>query len=356
MCWNAKYVLLLLFSTVVSYCSGLAIDLVRNREEIPTYIDKVVVIITFLLNLGVLGFYKYWGFIANLSQQALNQIGIQIRIPSYNIILPIGISFFTFQSLSYTMDVYRRDVDTEKNFFRYALFVSFFPQLLSGPITLSKNLLGQFKVQRKITFDTVKEGFLLMLWGYYLKLVLADRIALFVNTIYDQYYEFGGWYLIVATVLFAVQIYCDFAGYSTIAYGAAIILGIKLANNFDAPYLSVSISDFWRRWHISLTSWFREYLYFPLGGSRKGKVRKYINVMIVFLVSGLWHGASLSFLVWGGLNGVYHVIEEISSPIRDKWVKILHLHRNSITHKMARGLITFLLVDFTWIFLERIDS
>lgn len=189
-----------------------------------------------------------------------------------------------------------------------------------------------------------------MLWGFFLKIVLADRIAIFVDWVYGDYHTFGGWYLIVATALFAIQIYCDFAGYSIIAMGAAQILGIRLMENFQSPYLAVSVADFWRRWHISLTSWFRDYLYIPLGGSRCSKWRKYRNKMIVFLVSGLWHGAKISFVVWGGLNGLYQIIGEILQPLRDKLVKLFHLNRNSIGHKAVHIIVTFVLIDFTWIF------
>lgn len=189
-----------------------------------------------------------------------------------------------------------------------------------------------------------------MLWGFFLKIVLADRIAIFVDWVYGDYHTFGGWYLIVATALFAIQIYCDFAGYSIIAMGAAQILGIRLMENFQSPYLAVSVADFWRRWHISLTSWFRDYLYIPLGGSRCSKWRKYRNKMIVFLVSGLWHGAKISFVVWGGLNGLYQIISEILQPLRDKLVKLFHLNRNSIGHKAVHIIVTFVLIDFTWIF------
>ena len=189
-----------------------------------------------------------------------------------------------------------------------------------------------------------------MLWGFFLKIVLADRIAIFVDTVYGDHVTYSVEYLIVATVLFAVQIYCDFSGYSTIAMGAARILGIQLMENFDAPYLSISVADFWRKWHISLTSWFKDYLYIPLGGSRKGKIKKYINKMIVFLVSGLWHGARFSFVVWGGLNGLYQVVGEILQPIRDKAVAVFHLNRETFGHKLIQMIGTFIFVDFSWIF------
>lgn len=248
------------------------------------------------------------------------------------------------------IDVYRDDINAEKNFFRYALFVSFFPQLVAGPIERSQNLLTQLAQKHKPNFEQMRDGLLLMLWGFFLKIVLADRIAIFVDTIYGDINKYGGWYLIVATVLFAVQIYCDFAGYSTIATGASEILGIRLMENFNAPYFSQSVSEFWRRWHISLSSWFRDYVYVPLGGNRKGTLRKYVNIMIVFLVSGLWHGAGWSYVAWGGLNGAYQVIGSVLKPFRDKTVAILGLHRDSFAHKMAKTFFTFVLVCFTWIF------
>lgn len=353
MCWNVKYALLILASTIVTYISGLLIDKVRSSnksEKKQIIIKKWVVAGSFIINIGILFYFKYINFTVNILAQVFRSVHIQLNAPVFDIILPVGISFYTFQALSYTMDVYRGEIYAEKNFFRYALFVSFFPQLVAGPIERSKNLLKQLAVAKKFDFEKARDGFLLMIWGYFLKVVLADRIAIFVNTVYGDYQTFNGVYIVVATVLFAVQIYCDFAGYSTIAMGAAEILGIDLMENFDAPYLSTSVADFWRRWHISLTSWFKDYLYIPLGGSRKGKIRKYLNKLIVFLVSGLWHGANLSFVIWGGLNGLYQIIGEILQPVRDKAVNILHLNRESIGHKAMKGFISFVLVDFAWIF------
>ncbi|MDD6072599.1 MAG: MBOAT family protein [Clostridiales bacterium] len=342
MCWNARYAVLILFSTIVTYLSGLVLEKVERK--------KPVVALSFILNLSVLFYFKYANFALGALQKVFALAGINLTMPVYDIILPVGISFYTFQALSYTMDVYRGEIYAEKNFFQYALFVSFFPQLVAGPIERSKNLLKQLATPRKFNFELARDGLLLMIWGFFLKIVLADRIAIFVDTVYGDYTTYAGWYLIVATVLFAVQIYCDFMGYSVIAMGAAEILGIHLMENFDAPYLSKSVAEFWRRWHISLTSWFKDYLYIPLGGSRKGKVRKYINKMIVFLLSGLWHGASFSFIVWGGLNGLYQIIGEIFRPARDKAVSLLHLHRESLGHKLIQIVITFMLVDFAWIF------
>ncbi len=354
MCWNAKYALLILVSTVVTYISGLLIEKIKRSEDFndkrKTSLKKWVVAGSCAINLGILFCFKYINFTVSLLSQAFSVIHIQLNIPAFDIILPVGISFYTFQALSYNMDVYRDDIYAEKNFFRYALFVSFFPQLVAGPIERSKNLLKQLAVPKKFNSKKATDGFLLMIWGYFLKIVVADRIAIFVDNIYGNYQTYNGWYIAIATMLFAIQIYCDFAGYSTIAMGAAEILGIDLMENFNAPYLSTSVAEFWRHWHISLTSWFKDYLYIPLGGSRKGKTRKYINKMIVFIVSGLWHGANLSFIIWGGLNGLYQVIGEILQPVRDKVVSVLRLNRSSIGHKLIKGIITFALIDFSWIF------
>lgn len=353
MCWNIKYVFLIFLSTVITYASGLLLEKINcaNDSEIRKVKEKKLVVAgSLLINLGILFYFKYANFTFNLVAKGLEVISIQYKAPAIDMILPVGISFYTFQALSYTMDIYRGELYAEKNFFRYALFVSFFPQLVAGPIERSKNLLKQLAVPSRFSFENAREGVLLMLWGYFLKVVLADRIAIFVDSIYGNYANYDGYYLIVATIFFAVQIYCDFAGYSIIAMGSAKMLNIQLMENFDAPYLAVSVAEFWRRWHISLTTWFKDYLYIPLGGSRKGKIRKYINKMIVFLVSGLWHGASISFVVWGGMNGLYQIVGEVLQPFRDRWVKILNLDRNSIAHRLLNTVTTFMLVDFTWIF------
>lgn len=353
MCWNVKYVLLLLTSTVITFVSGLVMERIKGKElddRKKELYKKWVVALSFLSNLGILFYFKYINFAVETLTEIMAGFNVDLHIPAVDVLLPVGISFYTFQALSYTMDVYRDEIYAEKNFFRYALFVSFFPQLVAGPIERSKNLLKQLAVPKKFSYERAREGLLIMLWGYFLKLVLADRIALFVDTVYGSYAAFPGFYLIVATILFAVQIYCDFAGYSTIAMGSAKILGIDLMENFDAPYLSVSVAEFWRKWHISLTSWFKDYLYIPLGGSRKGKYRKYFNKLIVFLVSGLWHGASISFVVWGGINGLYQIIGEMLQPLRDSFVGQFKLNRDSLGHRLFSMIITFILVDFAWIF------
>ena len=358
MCWNAKYVLLIFVSTVITYLSGILIDKVEKTwpdvNDIGKY-KKLILALSFVSNLGILFYFKYINFTLDIVTRVLSKMNISMNVPVFDVILPVGISFYTFQALSYSVDVYRGEVAPERDFFRYALFVSFFPQLVAGPIERSKNLLTQLREPRKFDFGYAFDGILLMLWGFFLKIVLADRIAIFVDTVYGNCEHYQGIYLIVATVLFAVQIYCDFSGYSSIAMGTAKLLGIELMDNFNAPYLSTSVADFWRRWHISLTSWFKDYLYIPLGGSKKGSLRKYFNKMIVFMLSGLWHGAQLTFVVWGAINGLYQVIGEILMPIRKKVSDIIGINKNSEGFYALSALATFALVDFTWIFF-RADS
>ena len=352
MCWNAKYALLILTSTIITFISGLLLEKIKNskNESKKTFLKKLVVIASFTTNLGILFYFKYINFLFDLLKDSFKLLNITINTPTFDIILPVGISFYTFQALSYTIDVYRNEIKAEKNFLRYALFVSFFPQLVAGPIERSKNLLKQFVKPKNFNYEMAREGFLLMIWGYFLKLVISDRISIFVDKVYGDFHTFPGWYIVIATIFFSIQIYCDFYGYSVIAMGAAKILGIDLMQNFKAPYLSTSISNFWKRWHISLTSWFKDYLYIPLGGSRKSPIRTHFNKMIVFLISGLWHGADLSYVIWGGLNGLYLVFANILKPTRDFIVSILNLNRNSIGHKALKGIITYILINISWVF------
>ncbi|MDE7318276.1 MAG: MBOAT family protein [Lachnospiraceae bacterium] len=348
MSWNAKYMLLLFFSTAVTYASGLLLayfSAINNRKW-----KKFIVGISFFLNLSVLFWFKYFDFIIVNLNRMLSVLHMRLLHPPFDLLLPVGISFYIFQALSYTVDVYREDTKVERNFMKYALFVSFFPQLVAGPIERSKNLLSQLDEEHSFDFERVRDGLLLMLWGYFLKLVVADRIAVVVDTVYGDYGTYGGGYLVVASILFAFQIYGDFAGYSTIAVGAAQVMGFRLMENFNCPYFSQSVSEFWRRWHISLSTWFRDYLYIPLGGNRKGRRRKQVHILIVFLLSGLWHGAQWSFVVWGGFNGLFQIVGECLKPVRDKMNRIFRLDRNTLGHKAAKVFVTFLLVDFTWIF------
>ena len=346
MCWNARYALLIALSTLITYASGLLIHRSGERQGLK----KLWVFLSFASNLAILFFFKYFDFFLDNLSAVLALGGIVLRRPGFDVVLPVGISFYTFQALSYTVDVYRREVEPEKNPFRYALFVSFFPQLVAGPIERSKNLLGQLYERHSFDPDRVREGLLLMLWGMFEKIVVADRLAMLVDHVYDNYAELPGAAIVVATVFFAFQIYSDFAGYSHIAIGAAQVMGFTLMENFRRPYLARSAADFWRRWHISLSTWFRDYLYIPLGGNRKGRGRKYINTMVTFRVSGLWHGASWSFVVWGGLNGAYQVLGEMLSPVREGVCRVLRVNRKGLLWRGGQTVFTFCLIDFAWLF------
>ncbi|MCR4739198.1 MAG: MBOAT family protein [Lachnospiraceae bacterium] len=350
MCWNAEYAVLIFVSTLVTYICGVMLERSGDGRDKPARYRKICLAISVTINLLILFFFKYFGFALGIAKGLLGFLHIELHINEFDILLPVGISFYIFQALGYTIDVYRGETKAEKNFLKYALFVSFFPQLVAGPIERSKNLLKQLFVPHAFSFERFLEGLYLMLWGYFLKLVIADRIAIYVDAVFDDIVTYRGCFLAVAVILFAVQIYCDFAGYSVIAKGAALCFGIELMDNFDAPYLSESVAEFWRRWHISLTSWFRDYLYIPLGGNRKGRFRQYLNIMIVFLLSGLWHGASFNYVAWGGINGLYQVIGTLTLNMRKKISGLLKLDRESMGFKISRMAGTFFLVDLSWIF------
>ena len=362
MCWDPRFILLMLGCTLVTYLDGLFIDISRREDKEGVAPEKrrtgratLYTTVTIIFTLSVVAWFKYANFLTESMVSLFALVGVQLQIPKLNIALPVGISFFTFQSLSYVIDVYRGKTKAEKNFFRYALFVSFFPQLVAGPIERSSNLLGQF--QEKHAFDSreAAKGFMLMIWGYFMKVVVADRVAMLVDQIYNYYGSYEGVIPILGTVLFAVQIYCDFNGYTTIAIGSAQVMGFHLMQNFKEPYLATSVADFWRRWHISLTSWFRDYIYFPLGGSRCAKWKRYRNIMIVFLVSGLWHGAAWTYVIWGGLNGVMQIVGDMLKPIREKALDKLGVNRKSFGHRLAQMLLTFILVDIAWVFFRATD-
>lgn len=347
MCWNAKYALLLLFSTGVTY--GCALLMGRMRQMGKS--DRSVGWMLFagvMLNLAVLFFFKYFTFFWENLAAAAGLLGIELSLPAWDLLLPVGISFYTFQAVGYTVDVYRGDIPPERSFLRYALFVSFFPQLVAGPIERSGNLLSQLEELPRPSYEKMRHGFLVMLWGFFLKMVIADRIAVFVDTVYGAHEAYPGAYILTATVLFAFQIYCDFAGYSTIAVGASEMLGIRLMQNFDTPYFSLSVREFWRRWHVSLSSWFRDYLYIPLGGSRGGTVKKYRNLLFVFLCSGLWHGAQWTYVIWGLLNGLYQILEDLLTKLWRKWRH--PAETESLALRLLRMLLTFMLIDLAWVF------
>lgn len=348
MCWNTKYALLIGISTLITYTSGLIIGKCQKG-----WFKKLVVALSFVSNLGILVFYKYFDFILENINVVLGKCNMQLVSNPFDIILPVGISFYTFQALSYTVDVYRKEVEPEKNPLKYALFVSFFPQLVAGPIERSKNLLNQMKNIENIkvwNYDRVANGFILMVFGMFQKMVIADRVSVFVDAVYNNLHAVGTMETVFAAVGFSIQIYCDFAAYSTIAIGAAKVMGFELMENFDTPYFAASIKEFWRRWHISLSSWFKDYLYIPLGGNRKGKIRKYFNLMVTFFVSGLWHGASWNYVVWGGLHGIYQVFGEILAPVRKKLVKVFKVNDGVFSYKLGQILFTFSLTSLTWVF------
>lgn len=345
MCWNPKYLLLLLVSTVITYASGLLIDKCAEKR-----MKKLVVFGCVGSNLIILASFKYLNWVIENINHICNILGNGKQIGTFDIILPVGISFYIFQALSYTIDVYREEIKPEKNFGKYALFVSFFPQLVAGPIERSGNLLTQLEREHYFDFTRVRHGVWLMLWGYFQKVVIADRCAILVTQVFDNYSSYRGFEIAIAAIMFAIQIYCDFGGYSDIAIGAAEVLGIDLMKNFDVPYFSTSIHEFWKRWHISLTSWFRDYVYIPLGGNRKGKLRKYANTMLVFLLSGLWHGANWTYVYWGGVHGLYEIIGDCLKPIRNRISTKLNIDKERFSYKIAHIVGTFALVDFAWIF------
>jgi len=348
MCWQPKYALLILTSTVITYACGL---LLSSRPENK----KVWLALSLTLNLAILFFFKYFNFAASLIEDIVGALNLTVIAPSLDVLLPVGISFYTFQALGYTIDVYRGKIAPERNFACYALFVSFFPQLVAGPIERSTNLLHQFKEVHSFSFDNIRDGALPLLWGLFKKIVIADQLAVIVNTVYAAPDTFLPSQLVIATVAFAFQIYCDFSAYSDIARGSAAMLGFRLMRNFNAPYFATSIRDFWRRWHISLTTWFRDYLYYSLGGNRCSKTRNYLNILIIFAVSGLWHGAALSFLFWGLLNGLYQVFSLITKPLRIAVQNALGLRDSNLALTFFRYVLTFALICVTWVFF-RADS
>ena len=336
-CWNLKYSLLMLFSTVATYLTAIAMDMVGTKKKKKIYLG-----LCFFVNLAILFVFKYYAFTINFLNKILGLVGVSLNLPLINVLLPVGISFYTFQALGYIVDVYRGEIKAERNFINYALFVSFFPQLVAGPIERSKNLLTQIDNLGHRRYENLSKGLLYILWGFFLKLVIADRAAIFVNQVYDSYQGYSYVFLCYAALLFAVQIYCDFYSYSIIAKGSAKILGYDLMDNFKAPYLSKSITEFWRRWHISLSTWFKDYLYIPLGGNRKGAFRKHLNVLIVFLVSGLWHGANYTFVLWGLIHGIFNILE-------DSFKDITKNISNNFIYKNIRRLITFVVAVISFV-------
>lgn len=331
--WSWKFVSLLFVSTVIDYVCGMQMQLSVSHAR-----KRVFLWISLVAQLGILGFFKYFNFFSHEAAHLLNLMGFEASWPVLHIILPVGISFYTFQTLSYTIDVYKGKLKPTYNFLDFAVFVAFFPHMVAGPIMRAATLLPQVMNTRKFSYAEARQGMRLVLWGLFMKVVVADNLSPFVDKIFSDPQSQASGSLLLATYLFAFQIYCDFHGYSTMARGLAKMLGFDLMVNFNAPYFATSIPEFWKRWHISLTSWFRDFLFIPLGGSRNGRWKRYRNVMIVFLLSGLWHGAQWTFVVWGLMHGLY------------QWVTMLLTNDGERKPQgFLNGLLTFHLVCLAWI-------
>lgn len=348
MCWNVKYCVLIAASTIITWLCGLLLEKTNwDRGK------KLILAGGLLSNLAILFFFKYFNFFLGNLNRLLQGIHMSAIDNPFSFLLPVGISFYTFQALGYLLDVYRKETKTEKNLLRYALFVSFFPQLVAGPIERSNSLLKQLRDadQMKLwDYERIASGFVLMVWGLFQKMVIADRLALFVDTVFGNVYACGTVELILGAVAFSFQIYCDFAGYSSVAIGAARVMGFELMENFNTPYFAVSISDFWHRWHISLSTWFRDYVYIPLGGNRCGRARRYLNLFVTFLASGLWHGASWSYVVWGGLHGLYQVAGDVLKPVRKWFMDRCCVKTGAESFRVGQVFFTFCLTALAWIF------
>jgi D-alanyl-lipoteichoic acid acyltransferase DltB (MBOAT superfamily) len=336
---------LIVISTLIDYGAGIWMGKTAEKSKRKKYL-----ILSLFANLGILFSFKYANFFNDSLRMMLDQFNIFYDFPGFNVLLPVGISFYTFQSLSYSIDVYRGQKEPERNPIKFALYVAFFPQLVAGPIERSTRLLPQFDRRTRFDYDRFISGLRLMLWGFFKKVVIADRLAIYVNEVYNSPAEYQGLTLILATYFFAFQIYCDFSGYSDIAIGAARIMGYDLMTNFRQPYFSQSISEFWKRWHISLSTWFRDYLYIPLGGNRVSKGRWYFNLVAVFLISGLWHGANWTFVLWGFLHGFYLMVSIFTAGVRESISSALRINRFPTLRRWWKTFVTFHLVLFAWIF------
>ncbi len=343
-----KLLILLAAVCLVTYVAGILMDKSEGSKK-PILITGIVLLV------GTLGFFKYTGFLLDTIKNIQGFFGAGEGETVFEIVIPVGISFYIFQAIGYLVDCYRRTIQAEKNPLKLSLFISFFPQITSGPIERAGNMIPQYSNPKDFDYDRMRDGLLLMMWGYFQKMIIADRLATIVKTVYSSYENYSGTVLFLATVFYTIEIYCDFAGYSNIAIGSAKIMGIDIMQNFRQPYLAGSIAEFWRRWHISLSSWLRDYIYIPLGGNRKGQTRKLVNILIVFAISGLWHGAAWTFVVWGLLHGLYQVVGALLKPVRDRFVEVLRIERESSIHKAVKIFVTFMLVNIGWVFFRAAD-
>ena len=339
MIFKPEYLLILFFTIVIDYFAGIWLEKTQGTPR------KWLLIVSIISYVGILAFFKYYPFFFENVSHLLGFWQVENPFPLLKFLLPIGLSFHTFQAMSYTIEVYRGNQKAEQHFGIYALYVMFYPQLVAGPIERPQNVLPQFHKKQKYNWEQVKSGLMMMMWGLFKKIVIADRLAMMVDYAYQNPSEQNGLTLLVATFFYTFQIYCDFSGYSDIALGSARVMGFDLMENFRTPYFSTSISEFWRRWHISLSTWFRDYLYIPLGGNRVSEWRRYFNQFFVFMVSGLWHGAAWTFVIWGSLHGFYLIL----AVLRDKYLPKLSLPNNFIG-KSINLISTFILVMLAWVF------
>lgn len=341
----------------VSYVSAVIMDLIPAEGRLKI-LRGILLAEGLIADFGMLIYFKYTKFFIELINPRIVANGGVAISTDFNLIMPLGISFFIFTSTGYLIDVFKKKTKAERNPFYYALFTCFFPCILSGPIERADHLIPQLKELHKVKVfdvDRFANGFFMLIWGLFAKMVIADRIAMIVDNVYGQYYLYGSVEIIFASICYSIQIYCDFMSYSAIALGCAKLMGIDVFDNFAAPYLSLSIKEFWRRWHISLSSWLRDYVYIPLGGSRCSKIRKYLNVLITFLVSGFWHGAGINFIIWGAIHGVIQVLDDLTLPLRRKINELTHAKTDSFGHRFGQGLVTFILVDLAWVFFRVTD-
>ena len=344
MAFVPAYIVVLFTTIVIDYLAARRIEATTGRRR------RAWLVVSIVSTCAVLFVFKYFNFFNDSAAFAARVIGMGYAVPALRLLLPVGLSFHTFQSLSYVIEVYRGQQVAERNFWRYSLYVMFYPQLVAGPIERPQNLLHQFREEHRFDYDRVVGGLQLMAWGLVKKVVVADRLAELANRVYDSPHEFTGIPLVVGTVAFAFHIYGDFSGYSDIAIGSAQVMGFRLMRNFDRPYVARSIGEFWRRWHISLSTWFRDYLYVPLGGNRVTRSRWYANLFITFLVSGLWHGARWTFVVWGALHGIYLVGGLLTATARARLRAALGLASRPAFERAWQMVATFALVNVAWVF------
>ncbi len=340
-----KYILILFLTITVDFTAALLIEGTPAGRRRRLYLVSSLAV-----TVAILGLFKYFNFFNDNLAAIARLFHWNYGIASLRIILPIGLSFHTFQSMSYVIEVYRGNQKAEHHYGIFALYVMFYPQLVAGPIERPQNLLHQFREPHAFDYDRVTGGLKRMAFGLFKKVVIADQLASLVDQVYNHPHDYSGFPLIFATICFAYQIYCDFSGYSDIALGAAQVMGFRLMENFDRPYASRSVAEFWRRWHISLMSWFRDYIYIPLGGSRVATARRYANLLVTFLISGLWHGANWTFVVWGALNGVYLILSSATADVRKSLVGRIGLQDRPRLYRTLQVAGTFLLVCFAWIF------